>query len=83
MKFIGHTDEYLFLDTIDSHSCDILKEQIESSLTILWFQADANILNIDGKEEVFSKNQIIFLTEFHQIVPVSYTHLTLPTKRIV
>lgn len=69
MKFIGHTDEYLFLETIDSHSCDILKEQIESSLTILWFQADANILNIDGKEEVFSKNQIIFLTEFHQIVP--------------
>ena len=69
MEFIGHTKEYLFLGTIDSHSCDILKEHIESSLTILWFQADANILIIDGKEEVFSKNQIVFLTEFHQIVP--------------
>jgi len=69
MKFIGHTEEYLFLETIDSRSCDILKEHIESSLTILWFQSDTNILIIDGKEEVFSKNQIVFLTEFHQIVP--------------
>lgn len=69
MKFIGHTQEYLFLETIDGHSCDILKEQVESSLSILWFQSDTNILIIDGKEEVFYKNQIIFLTEFHQIVP--------------
>lgn len=69
MKFIGHTQEYLFLETIDGHSCDILKEQVESSLSILWFQSDTNILIIDGKEEEFYKNQIIFLTEFHQIVP--------------
>lgn len=69
MKFIGHTQEYLFLETIDGHSCDILKEKVESSLSILWFQSDTNILIIDGKEEVFYKNQIIFLTEFHQIVP--------------
>ncbi len=69
MEFIGHTEEYLFLESIDGHSCDLLKEHIESSLTILWFQSDTNILIIDGKEEVFYKNQIIFLTEFHQIVP--------------
>ncbi|MCK0189184.1 helix-turn-helix domain-containing protein [Arenibacter sp. F20364] len=69
MKFIGNTEEYLFLKTIDGQSCDVLTEHIESSLTILWFQAENNILIIDGKEEVFSKDQIVFLTEFHQIVP--------------
>lgn len=69
MEFIGHTKEYLFLGTIDSHSCDILQEQMESSLTILWFQSDTNILIIDGKQEVFTNNQIVFLTEFHQIIP--------------
>lgn len=69
MKFIGNTEEYLFLKTIDGGSCDVLKEHIESSLTILWFQEENNVLVIDGKEEEFSKNKIVFLTEFHQIVP--------------
>ncbi len=67
MKFLGHTDEYLQLETIDKNSCHILKEKIESSLSVLWFQSDGNELIIDGKEYRFLKNQIIFLTEFHQV----------------
>ncbi|NNG10738.1 MAG: helix-turn-helix domain-containing protein [Arenibacter sp.] len=69
MKFTGNTQEYLYLKTIDSGNCDVLKEHIESSLSILWFQEEKNVLLIDGKEETFSKGQIVFLTEFHRIVP--------------
>ena len=67
MKFVGHTEEYLELETLDQNSCGILKEKVESSLSVLWFQSDGTELIIDGKAHAFLKNQIIFLTEFHQV----------------
>jgi len=70
MKFIGRNQEYIYLETIASKSCNILKETIESSLTVLWFQSDNNIINIDGKDLFFNKNQIVFLTEFHTVTPI-------------
>ena len=67
MKFIGYTKEYLHLTTVDTQNCNILKETFESSLTILWFESDLNELIIDGKQQTFAKNQIVFLTEFHKV----------------
>lgn len=67
MKFIGGTNEFLHLEVLQSNNCFVLKEQVESSLTILWFQSDNNILTIDGKLYNINKNQILFLTEFHKI----------------
>jgi AraC family transcriptional activator of pobA len=67
MKYIGTTSEYLCLTTTDSESCDILNESVEKCLTVLWFtQSNQNKLIIDGDEFVFSKNEIVFLTEFHK-----------------
>jgi AraC family transcriptional activator of pobA len=68
MKFIGTTEEYLYLTTNDTESFNILTESVENDLTILWFtQSNQNKLTIDGDEFVFSKNEIVFLTEFHKI----------------
>lgn len=67
MKFIGSTAEYLHMEIIEADRCSVLKEVIESSLTILWFQKDENSIKIDGKPYVFHKNQILYLTEFHKI----------------
>lgn len=67
MKFLGNTEEYLHLEVLTSEKCSVLKEVIESSLTILWFQDEDNLLKIDGKEYHFKKNQILFLTEFHKV----------------
>lgn len=72
MKFIGNTNEYLQLKTLEQCDCSVFGELVEGSLTILWFQGDANELVIDGKLYTFNKNQIVFLTEFHQ---VSVNHL--------
>jgi AraC family transcriptional activator of pobA len=47
--------------------CNIFKDTIEGSLTVLWFQSDSNILVIDGEEYNFKKNEIVFLTEFHKV----------------
>ena len=67
MKFIGSTQEYLHLVKITKDNCHILKETIENGLTVLWFEADNNKLNIDGKDYTFDRHQIIFLTEFHKV----------------
>jgi len=67
MKFIGNTKEYLQLQILEKQNCDVFNDVIESSLTVLWFESDANELIIDGQEYVFTKNQIVFLTEFHKV----------------
>jgi hypothetical protein len=66
MKFIGNTNEYLYLEVLASDRCSVLKKRIESSLTIVWFQGDFNFLKIDGIEHYLKKENII-LTEFHKI----------------
>ncbi len=67
MKFIGNTNEYLQFKTLEQCDCSVFTEIMEGSLTILWFQGDANELVIDGKVYIFNKNEIVFLTEFHQV----------------
>ena len=71
MKFTGTTNEYLHLEEITSNNCKILKEVVESSLTVLWFQSNQNELKIDGIKYSFDKNQILYLTEFHKIEVLS------------
>ncbi|WP_108808989.1 helix-turn-helix domain-containing protein [Aquimarina spinulae] len=68
MIFLGNIKEYLQLETINNQNSKIINETIESSLTILWFESDHNELIIDGKKQTFSKNEIVFLTEFHNVV---------------
>lgn len=70
MKFLGSIEEYLQLETIDHTTCDILKDPIESSLTVLWFEEDTNQLIIDGKQCFFNTHEIVFLTEFHKVAPI-------------
>ncbi len=67
MKFLGSIKEYLQLEVIDFNTCYVLKEHIESSLTVLWFIEDLNELIIDGRRYFLKKNQIVFFTEFHKI----------------
>jgi AraC-like DNA-binding protein len=67
MKFIGTTEEYLHLETLSAENCQVLKEVIESSLTILWFETGKSSLIIDGRERKFSKNEILYVTEFHKV----------------
>ncbi len=70
MEYRGKTNEYLKLTEVATPSnCHVLKEVIESSLTLLWFEDDDNIVEIDSVVHHFSKNQIVALTEFHKVEP--------------
>ncbi len=68
MKFLGNTKEYLQLQNLEKHNCDVFNDTTDGSLTVLWFQSNSNVLVIDGQEYSFKKNQIVFLTEFHKVV---------------
>lgn len=67
MKIKGKIDDFIELKELGIPDCGIFDSPEVSSLTILWFQTDYNEFIIDGKSYLFTKNQIIFLTEFHKI----------------
>lgn len=67
MQYQGKANEYLKLVNLDHTNCYVLKEEVESSLTLIWFEEEDNTLIIDAKEHHFAKNQIVALTEFHKV----------------
>jgi AraC-like DNA-binding protein len=72
MKFEGSAGEYLdIVEVTSNENCYLLKERIESALTLLWFQNNDSIIEIDGVEHNFQKNEMVFYTEFHRVVPKS------------
>ena len=67
MIYNGATNEYLRIELIDANNCAVLKENIESSLTLVWCLDDTTVLTIDNKKHHFKKNEIVCFTEFHKI----------------
>ena len=67
MKFIGNTEEFIELKTLETPTCTNFRKPQGSSLTVLWFLSENNEFIIDGKTHFFSKNQIVFFTEFHKV----------------
>ena len=67
MLYNGKTNEYLRIELIDANNCAVLKENIESSLTLVWCLDDTTVLTIDNKKHHFKKNEIVCFTEFHKI----------------
>lgn len=70
MQYIGKNNELLWLLNISNENCTRLQEQIESSLTLLWFQDDDTELIIDHKKHCFKANEILCTTEFHYVKTV-------------
>jgi AraC family transcriptional regulator, transcriptional activator of pobA len=77
MIFKGKNNEFIHLVQIDSSNCELLKEHLESSLTVLWITSDTTILNIDGVDYTFLKNQIVCLTEFHKVAVKSVSSINM------
>lgn len=67
MQFTGITKEFLILKEVDSKNCFLLKEQLETSLSILWNRGGETRLEIDNVEYRIEANQLVFLTEFHNV----------------
>lgn len=66
MLYTGQINEFLRLDEVGAQNCALLKESISEGLSIIW-TIDEFIIKVDGIEKKFQPNEIIFLTEFHNI----------------
>ncbi len=71
MIYKGPLNEYLKLDQIHSEKCLEQPEVLESSLTFVWFN-DTTKLVIDNETHTFHQNEIVCLTEFHQIADFDF-----------
>lgn len=67
MKFTGRQNEYFELQSINSSNCEYLKEQQTDTLRLLWFTSDDNTVIIDRVPYTFNKNEIVCLTQFHNL----------------
>ena len=68
MEYKGKLNEYFHLDTIKSDDASWLRNYKGDCLRIFWNDAPNTILIIDGIEYPLLQNQILFLTDMHDIV---------------
>lgn len=73
MKYTGENDAYFEAGSVCNEHCELITSSQPSELMLLWFQGDNNTLIIDDELRTFHKNEILCLTEFHQ---VELGHLT-------
>jgi len=71
MDFNGKNKEYLLVEEISSKNCFLLKDKLESGLTILWNLEGEIHLRIDEQEYHLANDEIVFLTEYHQVEVLS------------
>ncbi len=67
MKFTGKTNEHFEILNISSSNQELISQKNDGLLSLIWFEEDNNVLNIDTKEYILNKNQIICLTQFHNV----------------
>ena len=67
MKYTGKTNEYFEVRSAYSTLSEIEDSSINDLLSIIWFQENNNKVVIDNQEYNFNANQILCLTQFHNI----------------
>jgi AraC-like DNA-binding protein len=70
MLYTGQLNEYIRLAAIDATNCDLLKEKIADGLSIIW-SLDEIKIKVDGNEQLFPANSVLFLTEYHKVEVLS------------
>jgi AraC-like DNA-binding protein len=73
----GTSGEYLQLEKVSKANEHAIIEKLKDGLSIVWFSAPGNIFKIDGVTHEFNVNEVIALTEFHQIEIINITSFNL------
>ena len=71
MLYKGKAGEYFEITTINNFNHDLLKKSKSSELSLLWFESDNNQIIIDTVAYTFNTDDILCLTEFHEIEVVN------------
>ena len=67
MIYSGDSKELLILEELDNFNKDILYKSGDTDMTLLWNKGDAMKIMIDKVEYNLSRNDVVFLTEYHKI----------------
>lgn len=67
MIYEGKNNEYFEVVNITDANCHLLKKSNKSELSLLWSDSNNNVLSIDSIRRSLKENELIFLTEFHQV----------------
>jgi AraC-like DNA-binding protein len=67
MEFIGKSDEYLLVSAIKSSDTEKITKINDGVLSIYWNTEIETILIIDSVSYILKPNQMVFLTEFHNV----------------
>lgn len=72
MKYTGKQHEYFEIQHIDNTNCKGLTQSEPDVLRMLWFTSENNEVTIDGIPYTFNTNEIVSLTQFHNL---AYKHI--------
>lgn len=67
MIYKGNSYEYLMLTKINIENKDIVFKAKDTDLTLIWNKGSEMLISVDKVNYKLAQNDIIFLTEFHQI----------------
>ena len=67
MVLRGNSQEYICLETLEAPNYGSFSENVDGALTILWCIDGPSQMYIDGHGLNLNSNDIVFLTEFHQV----------------
>ncbi len=67
MLFHGSNDEYLEVRCLQTEDKRQLNHPIPGALSVVWFQGQQQSATIDAVTYDFEANDVVFLTEFHQV----------------
>ena len=76
MIYQGKQNEYFEIQSIDTNNYRSYRPIVSGALQLLWFLSDGNKLTIDGISHTFKTNQIISLSQHHN---VEYDHISAMT----
>ena len=67
MIYQGRQNEYFELEYVDHNIYKSFRPIVSGALQLLWFQSGENKLIIDGIQHTFGNNQIVSLSQYHQV----------------
>ena len=76
MIYQGRQNEYFEIQSIDNNNYRSYRPIVSGAFQLLWFLSDGNELTIDGISHIFNANQIISLSQHHN---VEYDHISAMT----
>jgi len=67
MEYKGKNGECFEVINVTQNNHEILKNSKENELSLLWFNSDNNKIKIDSIQHTFNVNEIVCITEFHEL----------------